>query len=114
MKLIKNYKYGTKVPILEFQNQQDNDLKYLAEFIYNNVFLNYTTKQWGLSPENIEDLVTARVLVYLSKDNQYFQDCYQGIPQNGYTEMIQNLLTLKDIEIICINDGSKDSSKKNS
>lgn len=98
-KLLDNFNINTKVSILEFQKQDDDDLKYLANYVYEKIFLHYTTKQWGVSPTDVDDAVTARVPVYLSKDNRYFQDKYQGIPLNGYTQVIKNMLNHKNIKI---------------
>lgn len=98
-KLLEKFEYNTKVPILEFQKQDDKDLKYLSNYIYEKVFLHYTIKQWGVSPSNVDGAVTARVPVYLSKDNRYFQDKYQGIPLEGYTKLIENILFHKNIKI---------------
>lgn len=98
-KLISNYGYKVKVPILELKNNNDEDLKFIAEYIYENVFKNYTMKQWGLKPEEIDPSVTARVPIYISHDDRYFQDKYQGIPKNGYTKMIENMLCHKNIEV---------------
>lgn len=91
-KLLANFKYNTKVPILEFKKQDDADLKFLADFIYEKVFLEYTTKQWGVKPEGVSGSVTARVPVFIGRDNRYFQDKYQGIPLNGYTNVVKNML----------------------
>ncbi|CDE62550.1 uDP-galactopyranose mutase [Fusobacterium sp. CAG:439] len=98
-KLLNNFDYNSKVPILEFQKQNDEDLKFLAEYVYEKVFLHYTTKQWGKKPSEIDGSVTARVPVYISKDNRYFQDKYQGIPLGGYTKMVENILNHPDIEV---------------
>ena len=98
-KLISKYGYGVKVPILKLKEDDDKDLKFLAEYIYKNVFENYTTKQWGLKPEEIDPTVTARVPIYISYDNRYFQDKYQGIPANGYTEMVKNILNHPNIKV---------------
>lgn len=98
-KLLDNFNINTKVPILEFQRQDDDDLKYLANYVYEKIFLHYTTKQWGTSPKDVDDSVMARVPVYLSKDDRYFQDKYQGIPLNGYTAVINNMLKHKNIKI---------------
>ena len=98
-KLLEKFPYGDKIPIIEFQNQNDEDLKSLAEFVYEKVFLNYTIKQWGLSPDKIDKSVTARVPVYLSNENGYFQDKYQGIPNGGYSKLIENILKHPNIEI---------------
>lgn len=98
-KLLAKFEYNKKVPILEFQKQDDADLKFLADYVYEKVFLHYTTKQWGVSPNEVDGAVTARVPVYLSCDKRYFQDKYQGIPTNGYTELVKNMLDHPNIEV---------------
>ena len=98
-KLLDNFEINTKVPILEFQKQDDDDLKFLANYVYEKIFLHYTTKQWGVSPKDVDGAVTARVPVYLSKDNRYFQDKYQGIPLEGYTKVVENILNHKNITV---------------
>ena len=52
--LLNRYDFNTKVPILKLKQSTDRDLRYLADYIYEKIFLHYTEKQWGLSPENIE------------------------------------------------------------
>lgn len=98
-KLINNFGYNKKVPILELKKIEDKDLKLLADFIYNKIFLHYTEKQWGLKPENIDSSVTTRVPVIISRDDRYFQDKYQGIPKEGYTKLFEKMLQNKNIEV---------------
>lgn len=100
-KLIGTYGYGSRVPILELRNNEDKDIQNIAEYVYNNIFLRYTMKQWGQTPEDIDPAVTGRVPVLISEDNRYFQDAYQGMPLNGYTAIFENmLLNNKNIDII--------------
>ena len=103
-KLFKAFEYNKKVPILEFQKQDDEDLRYLANYVYEKIFLNYTTKQWGVSPKDVDGAVTARVPVYLSKDNRYFQDKYQGIPLEGYTKVVEKILAHPNIKVVLKKD----------
>ena len=56
-------------------------------------------KQWGIKPEDLDPSVTGRIPIYISHDNRYFQDKYQGIPINGYTEMIKKMLSSPLIEV---------------
>ena len=98
-KLIVIYGLGSKVPILDLRRQVDTELAELADFIYNNIFLYYTQKQWGLAPDEIDALVTARVPVFISYDNRYFQDPYQGIPAKSYTSLFEHLLNHPNIEL---------------
>ncbi|TDJ82085.1 UDP-galactopyranose mutase [Campylobacter volucris] len=98
-KLIKNYGYNIKIPILELINSKDEDIKFLSDYVYKNIFENYTFKQWGAKPENIDSSISARVPIYISKDDRYFQDTYQALPRDGYTKMIQNILDHPLIEV---------------
>lgn len=98
-KLLKAFEYNSKVPILEFQKQADADLKFLAKYVYEKVFLHYTNKQWGNTPDEVDSAVTARVPVYISCDNRYFQDKYQGIPLYGYTKAVEKMLRHPNIEV---------------
>lgn len=98
-KLIKKYGFNVKVPILKLRNTDDRDLLFLAEYIYEKVFLHYTMKQWGLSFDDLGPAVTERVPVYISRDNRYFQNKYQGIPLQGYSAMIKKMIAHKNIEV---------------
>lgn len=99
-KLIEHYGYGLKIPILKMMEVNDTELNFLANYIYKNVFHGYTLKQWGLKPEELDSSVTSRVPVYISKDNRYFQDTYQALPLNGYTEMFRKILNHKNIHLL--------------
>lgn len=103
-KLIEKYGYNTKIPIIELKESEDENLKYLADFIYEKVFLNYTKKQWEMKPKELDPSVTERIPVYISKDNRYFQDQYQGIPKEGYTKMFEKMLNNKHIKIMLNTD----------
>jgi len=98
--------YGTekKVTILELRKNENPELAELADYVYKNVFQYYTQKQWGLSPDQIDPAVTARVPVFISRDNRYFQDAYQGIPLNGYTPLFEKMLDHPNIDIVLNTD----------
>ncbi len=98
-KLVERFGYDVKVPILDLKKEEDEDLKFLADFVYKNVFEGYTLKQWGLKPEEIDPTVMARVPIFVGRDDRYFQDTYQGIPWNGYTAMIEKMLDNQLIEV---------------
>lgn len=99
-RLIESYGFGVKIPILRMLESPDSDLKELARYIHRNVFEQYTLKQWGLKPEELDASVTGRVPVFISRDNRYFQDTYQAIPRLGYTEMFRRLLSHPNIRIL--------------
>jgi UDP-galactopyranose mutase len=103
-KLVDHFGFNVKVPILKLREVEDNDLKFLADYVYQNVFLNYTLKQWGLTPEQLDPTVTGRVPVYISRDDRYFQDVYQGMPKHGYTKLFENMLAHPNIKILLNTD----------
>ncbi|MBS4931089.1 MAG: UDP-galactopyranose mutase [Clostridiales bacterium] len=99
-KLLSKYAINTKVPIMELLVQEDVDLKYLANYIYENVFLHYTEKQWGMTPDEVGSAAMARIPFYISRDDRYFQNKYQGIPKNGYTAIFKKMLSSKNISVM--------------
>ncbi|EMY4796372.1 MULTISPECIES: UDP-galactopyranose mutase [Bacillus cereus group] len=103
-KLISNFGYNKKVPILKLREVEDEDLRFLAEYIYEKVFLGYTLKQWGITPEELDSSVTGRVPVYISRDDRYFQDSYQGMPKEGYTKIFEKMLNHPNIKVMLNTD----------
>jgi UDP-galactopyranose mutase len=103
-KLVAHFGYDVKIPILELRKEQDVDLKFLADYIYQKMFVHYTAKQWGCKPEEIAAEVTARVPVFISRDNRYFQDTYQAVPRHGYTRLFENMLDHSGISLMLNTD----------
>jgi UDP-galactopyranose mutase len=99
-KLIEAYSFGSRVPILKLREAEDPDLRFIANYVYKNVFEQYTIKQWGVKPEALSPSVTARVPVLISRDDRYFQDTYQAMPSHGYGAMVRRMLAHKNIRIM--------------
>ena len=98
-KLVDTFGFGARVPILKLREQQDEDLRAIADYVYENIFVRYTMKQWGQTPEEIDPAVTGRVPVVISYDNRYFGDKYQGMPLDGFTLMFEKMLDHPNIEV---------------
>ncbi len=98
-KLVRIYGMGTKVPILDLMNHEDEDLQMIGKYVYDNIYVYYTMKQWGKKPEEIDPAVTARVPVNISYDNCYFGDKYQGVPLHGFTAMFENMVAHENITV---------------
>lgn len=98
-KLLNHFGLNVKIPIFELRKTGDKDLALLADYVYEKVYLHYTIKQWDMAPEALDPAVTGRVPVYISRDNRYFQNKYQGIPLNGYTKLVERMLMHENIEI---------------
>jgi len=103
-KLLEYFQINTKVPILELKKIQNSDLRFLSDYIYEKVFLNYTAKQWGKKPEEIDPEVTSRVPIFIGRDDRYFNDTYQAVPLFGYTKLFESMLNHKNIKLLLNTD----------
>jgi len=68
--------------------------------LYEKFFRNYTRKQWGLDPSELDASVTARVPTRTNRDDRYFTDSFQAMPKHGYTRMFEKLLDNPNIKIM--------------
>lgn len=113
-KLVSIYGMDTKVPILDLMNHEDEDLRMIGQFVYDNIYVYYTMKQWGKKPEEIDPAVTARVPVNISYDNGYFADKYQGVPLEGFTAMFEKMISHENITVkLCAEAKNLISVKEN-
>lgn len=94
------FDYGDNVSILDLRQTKDPLLEFLADYIYEKVYVNYTKKQWGLLPGQLNKEVTARVPVRVNRDTRYFTDAYQGVPMLGYTNLFNSMLDHKNIRVL--------------
>lgn len=99
-KLIAAYGAEKKVTILELRRHSDPEIRQVADYVYEHVFVHYTMKQWGQTPEQIDPNTTARVPVFLSRDDRYFQDRWQGMPKDGYTPIFERMLDHPNITVV--------------
>ncbi|HEX3683127.1 MAG TPA: UDP-galactopyranose mutase [Bryobacteraceae bacterium] len=67
--------------------------------LYEKLFRNYTRKQWGKDPSELDAQVTARIPVRTNRDDRYFTDHYQAMPKHGYTRMFENMLDHPNITL---------------
>jgi UDP-galactopyranose mutase len=68
--------------------------------LYEKFFRNYTRKQWGVDPSELDAQVTARVPVRTNRDDRYFTDTYQVMPRRGYTRMFERMLDHPNIHVM--------------
>lgn len=72
--------------------------------LYKKFFRNYTRKQWGLDPSELDAQVAARVPTRTNRDDRYFTDSYQSMPLHGFTRMFENMLDHPNIKILLQTD----------
>ena len=67
--------------------------------LYEKFFRNYTRKQWGIDPSQLDAQVTARIPVRTNHDDRYFTDHFQSMPKHGFTRMFENMLDHGNIDL---------------
>ncbi len=93
------YRDGERVPIMALRQNEDPDIRELAEFIYENVFRRYTAKQWGKSLDELDSAVGERVPVLMSESDGYFSDAFQCMPRGGFTRLVERMLGHPAIDV---------------
>ena len=99
-KLVDTFGENKKVPIMELREKNDPELVEVADYVYENVFLYYTMKQWGQTPDQIDPSITGRVPVFVGDDDRYFpQAPHQGMPAEGYTALFEHMFAHDCIDV---------------
>lgn len=80
-------------------NFRDQVVSQIGERLYEAFFRHYTEKQWGRDPEMLSADVAKRIPLRFNHDDRYFTDPFQGIPREGFTEMIHRMLEHPNIEV---------------
>src|SRR4028118_2103037 len=73
----------------QIRTSEDVVVNRVGRELYEKFFRNYTRKQWGLDPSELDASVTARVPIRTNRDDRYFADSYQAMPKFGYTRMLE-------------------------
>lgn len=96
------------ITLSQLKKINDRKIKKFYNFIFQNVYANYTTKMWGIKFNKVDPKTINRVKIILSNKHNYFpQDRYQGLPINTYTQMITEMLKHKNIVINLKTDAKK-------
>lgn len=74
------------------QNLEEQAINLVGTDIYEKLVKHYTEKQWGRPCAELPAFIIRRLPVRLIFDNNYFDALYQGIPTEGYTKLVENLL----------------------
>ena len=86
----------------KIENPKNTDELFLSNVgdeLSNIFFRPYTKKMWGLDPKDLEVSIGARLPVRTNKDDRYFTDTFQALPDKGYEELFKNMLNHKNIEV---------------
>lgn len=76
----------------EANNLEEWAINQLGQDMYDILIKGYTQKQWGRDPKDLPASIIKRLPIRNTYDDNYYNDIYQGIPEKGYTDLINNLL----------------------
>jgi UDP-galactopyranose mutase len=78
---------------------EEQALKFVGRDLYEAFLKGYTVKQWGCEPSQLPASILKRLPVRFNYDDNYFFHRFQGMPENGYTEMVERILNHERIEV---------------
>ncbi|EKF9847070.1 UDP-galactopyranose mutase, partial [Vibrio cholerae] len=84
---------------LEPKNLEEQAISLVGRDIYEKFIKGYTEKQWGRSARELPAFIIKRIPVRYTYDNNYFNDEYQGVPKEGYTKLVENMLEGIDVKL---------------
>lgn len=85
--------------ITDPQTFEEQALRFVGPDLYEAFFRGYTEKQWGCSPKELPASILKRLPVRFNYDDNYFFHRFQGMPEQGYTPMIENILDHANITV---------------
>ncbi|WP_241586686.1 UDP-galactopyranose mutase [Rosenbergiella epipactidis] len=81
------------------QTFEEQALRFVGKELYEAFFKGYTIKQWGMSPAELPASILKRLPVRFNYDDNYFSHKYQGMPREGYTPIVANILNHPNIHV---------------
>jgi UDP-galactopyranose mutase len=78
---------------------EEQALRFVGRELYEAFFKTYTMKQWGLHPSELPASILKRLPVRFNYDDNYFNHKYQGMPADGYTAIVENMLMVPGISV---------------
>ena len=85
--------------IVDPQNFEEQAISMIGRELYEAFFKGYTRKQWGVEPTELPASILKRLPLRFNYNDNYFNHQYQGMPKEGYTEMVAKILDHKLIEV---------------
>lgn len=78
---------------------EEQALKFVGKELYEAFFKGYTIKQWGMSPAELPASILKRLPIRFNYDDNYFNHKFQGMPKDGYTEMVKKISEHPNIKV---------------
>ena len=86
-------------PVSHVRTSEDIVVSKVGRDLYEKFVRNYTRKQWGLDPSELDSSVLARIAPRTNEDVRYFTDSFQAMPRDGFTAMFSRMLAHPNITV---------------
>ena len=83
----------------EPRNFEEQALKFIGRDLYETFFYGYTRKQWGCEPRELSASILKRLPVRFNYDDNYYNSTWQGIPEEGYSAVVEKMLDHPEIAV---------------
>ena len=88
-----------RVPILELVDHEDSEISEYGTLLFEKAYRTYTSKMWGIQPEEIDKYVLDRVPMAMNYDERYLNKDFQYLPMQGFTKLFENMLDHPNITV---------------
>ncbi|EFF41427.1 UDP-galactopyranose mutase [Mycoplasmopsis alligatoris] len=113
--ILKEFPNSQEVSIYDLKSRiKDKETKKIVDWIYQNVYASYTSKMWNIKIDKIDKDVLNRVKILLNEQHNYFPGAIlQGLPEQGYTKMLEKMLDHPNIKLHLNFDAMQNLELKN-
>ena len=87
------------ISIEDPQNFEEQALRFVGKELYEAFFKGYTLKQWGCDPRQLPASILKRLPIRFNYDDNYFSHPHQGMPERGYTPIVEKILDHENITV---------------
>ncbi len=99
-----NFLKKKKLAIKNIKNSEDFILAKLGKEIYENFYKNYTIKQWGIHPKNLDKSIVGRLPIRFNRNPFYVDQKLKVMPKKGYTSLFKKMIKDQNIKVILKTD----------
>lgn len=86
--------------IVDPRSFEEQALRFVGRELYEAFFKGYTIKQWGVDPAKLPASILKRLPIRFNYDDNYYDSRFQGMPINGYTDIITKLVDHPNIHVV--------------
>jgi UDP-galactopyranose mutase len=90
---------GLDTIVSDTDNFESYLIRKLGTKLYRTFFEHYTRKMWGMEPKTLPASIAQRIPVRLNLNDHYYTKKHVGIPQEGYSNLLQTMIDHPNIQL---------------